>query len=125
MWDICYVHQSKCVLFLQISLSDLTYTGSYHSDGAGDQITKISWFPPPQSWEGSSYNSIEWTPSAEVVFQSVFTNARLGIFQPLSAKRWRDRLRNFKNVRKAFENNKSRASFFLTREVLSVKSQMG
>ncbi|KJA19278.1 hypothetical protein HYPSUDRAFT_119959, partial [Hypholoma sublateritium FD-334 SS-4] len=90
-----------------------TYIMYTRADGAGEQTTKISWFPPPQSWEGSSYDSIEWTPNAEEVFQDVYVNARLGNFQPLSAKRWRDRLRNFKGSRKAFENNKSRASIFL------------
>ncbi|KJA18103.1 hypothetical protein HYPSUDRAFT_145454, partial [Hypholoma sublateritium FD-334 SS-4] len=83
--------------------------------GSGEQTTKISWFPPPQSWEGSSYDSLEWTPKAEEVFQSVFIDARKGEFQPLSARRWRDRLRDFKSPRKAFENNKVRASTFLTR----------
>ena len=37
------------------------------SDGAGEQITKSSWFPPPQSWEGSSYDSIEWMPNVEEI----------------------------------------------------------
>ncbi|KJA21684.1 hypothetical protein HYPSUDRAFT_140243, partial [Hypholoma sublateritium FD-334 SS-4] len=91
-----------------------TYVMYTRADGAGDQITKISWFPPPQTWEGSSFDSIEWTPIAEDIFQSVFSDARLGNFQPLSAKRWRDRLRNFKSPRKAFENNKSRSSKFFT-----------
>ena len=45
--------------------------------GAGEQTTKVSWFPPPQSWEGSSYDSLEWTPKAEQVFQSVFVRFRV------------------------------------------------
>lgn len=84
------------------------------TSGSAEQITKVSWFPPPQVWEGSSYDSLEWTPKAEEVFQSVFVSARQGEFQPLSAKRWRDRLRDFKTPRKAFENNKFRANIFLT-----------
>ncbi|KJA12585.1 hypothetical protein HYPSUDRAFT_152340, partial [Hypholoma sublateritium FD-334 SS-4] len=85
--------------------------------GSGEQITRISWFPPPQAWEGSSYDSLEWTPKAEEVFQNVFVDARRGEFQPLSTKRWRDRLRAFKSPRKAIEINKVRANNFLTARI--------
>ena len=86
-------------------------------DGAGEQTTKVSWFPPPQSWEGSSYDCIEWSPNAEEVFRAVFANARLGKSQPLSAKQWRDRLRDSKIARKAFENNRYRADIFFSRNI--------
>ncbi len=95
MKEQLYVGHTSCILvsFLVcrlVLLKLITFLS-----GAGEQTTKVSWFPPPQSWEGSSYDSLEWTPKAEEVFQSVFVNARQGVFQPLSAKKWRDPLARF------------------------------
>ena len=81
--------------------------------GSGEQTTKISWFPPPQSVDGGLYDSVEWTPKSEALFQSIFANARQGIFQPMTAKKWRHTFRDLKNPRVAFENNRSRADKFL------------
>ncbi|KJA14010.1 hypothetical protein HYPSUDRAFT_150880 [Hypholoma sublateritium FD-334 SS-4] len=106
-WDDDLTEQEKAI----ICGTYIMYTGF------GEQTTKISWFPPTQAWEGSSYDSLEWTPRAEDVFQSIFDSARKGEFQPLSANRWRDRLRNFKSARVAFANNRSRATTFLAQEI--------
>ena len=61
-------------IYQMISLSELTT-----SNDAVEQTTAIFCFTL------ESY-SIEWTPNAEKVFLSVFTNARFGIVQPLSLK---------------------------------------
>lgn len=84
--------------------------------GSGEQTTKISWFPPPHSVEGSSYDSVEWTPKAEALFQGIFNDARKGDFQPLSAKKWRNAFRDLKNPRIAFDNNRLRAQKFLAEQ---------
>ncbi|KJA24793.1 hypothetical protein HYPSUDRAFT_200342 [Hypholoma sublateritium FD-334 SS-4] len=85
----------------------LMYTGS------GEQTTKVSWFPPPHTVETSSYDSVEWTPKAEALFQKIFDDAKNGTFQPLNAKKWRHVFRDLKNPRVAFDNNRSRAHNFL------------
>ena len=73
----------------------------------------MSWFPPPHTVETSSYDSVEWTPKAEALFQKIFDDAKNGTFQPLNAKKWRHVFRDLKNPRVAFDNNRSRAHNFL------------
>lgn len=85
--------------------------------GSGEQTTKVSWFPPPHAIEGSSYDSVEWTPKAEDLFQKIFTDARRGTFQPLTAKKWRHTFRDLKNPRVAFDNNRLRAEKFLVEQM--------
>ncbi|KJA21045.1 hypothetical protein HYPSUDRAFT_123989, partial [Hypholoma sublateritium FD-334 SS-4] len=85
----------------------LMYTGS------GDQIKKVSWFPSAAAWEGTSYDSLEWTPKCEELFQQILDNVRAGKYQPRSASKWRDRLRDVKIPRVVYEKNHTRATTFL------------
>lgn len=81
--------------------------------GSGKQTTKVSWFPPAAAWEGTSYDSVAWTPKAEDVFQQIFDNVRAGKSKPRSATKWRDDLRNLKIPRIVYEKNRLRAEKFV------------
>ena len=97
------------------------YTGEYPSIfevsillinmiGNGDQVTIVSWFPPPSLWEHKDCGLgwLEWTEKAETFFLGILSDIRSGKGQPLSKAAWRNRVRGHVNNRLVTANNKKR-----------------
>lgn len=103
------------MFFGQVSGSRTQWSFLIYWTGHGKQTVTLSWFPPPQVWDGkrSGFRWLEWVERDEAFFLDILLDIQMGRHQPLTHTQWQNRLRGFKPARELVSNNEKRSQHFL------------